>query len=118
MIQELYEKLEAGDLETTNLITASTDRLSDLLNSIGSRDLEYISTTLSDSQLEIEQICGARNLGKCILPLSCFSYLFSHYRNNENLRELASKLEASFSRSSCSNEVKVYAREAAQLYSI
>lgn len=118
-MQGILNALKDGDIRIPAFFAQAELLWCELLEDIDEIDVDELAVRLDLNQTRFEAICGERYLGKKIMGLSSISHFYSTgdgWKDGGGYR--AHKLCQAFAKSSCSNEVKNAAREAAALYAV
>lgn len=116
-MKRVLDELKTGNIQIANYFKHAEKLWSDLLADIDSMSIEDLSEKIGTAQYYFENICQERHLAKLIMGWSSIPHFYSNETTfKEGDGERAYKLSLAIAKSTCSGEVKVAAKEMANLY--
>lgn len=112
-------RLLGGDESVVQDYVTARNKWAEFFHDKEHASLEEWANWLSAEQIPFfEQKCGGRHAGQEVMVWSGFGTLYNLNTGLEDNLPLAKKLAQAFAKSTCSMEVKISARKAAESYSV
>jgi hypothetical protein len=116
-MKRVLDELKNGNVQIASYFKEADRLWTDLLADIDSLSIDVLSEKIGTAQYYFEDICQERHLAKLIMGWSSVPHFYSNDTTfDEDDGERAYKLSLAIAKSTCSGEVKVAAREMANLY--
>jgi len=113
----ILESLKDGSTEIGPMYKKCVEMWSDILDDAENLTVDELGERLGHFQMKIEIACGIdRYLGKSIMAVSGFSYLYDGKKGFNDKREMAEKLYHAFDHSMVSIEVKSWVKIAGIIF--
>ena len=113
----MLQELKRGSTKLGPTYKKCVEIWSEVLDDAHDLSVEDLAERLGSFQRRIENTCGTnRYLGKTIMAVSGFDYLYDEQAGFEDNLSLAAKLLKAFEQSMVSVEVKLMAKRAAALF--
>lgn len=110
------EKLMRGDAGVATAFSSAHKKWAELLKDVDSVSEADLAERLSNEQTWFEETAGGRGEGKELMGWTGFAFLCPNSSGWDGNESRGVKLLKAFGGSSCSLEVKTYAKRAAQSY--